>query len=447
MVGGDASVPGGDTAVKWLVAVVGGCLVAAVLTVARTSGAGFSAQTDNSGDGWQAGAISLSNDAPSGSVVFSASDGAIEPGDTVTKCVNVTYAGSWTGVTSGGVVKTYGSWAGGLAQYATLMVERGSGGATTSCSGFTLEGSPVWKGKLTDLTTNFAQYSQGFGSWIPVTGSLTKTYRLTLTVDIVSAAANLSTTGSLTWEIQHPTGGTGYADRVLNDLPAAYWRFDDGPGASTAREATNQYPGTYEGNPDLSTTGWTLSGWNNSASFVHDGNRKFLGDGLDNRVVVPRNSTFLPPVGQPFSVEFSVEITSTSLQRPGVVRLDDASGPDGWLVYYYVNNKALSFKRNAPNGAYESFTTTNSINLGGKYFCVATYDGNLTVRWYINGSLNNTTLLPDPYPSMGNGLNLPLMFANGDEGPSPLTIDDISIFRKELTSAQVSSHYSALALV
>ncbi len=314
----------------------------------RTSGAGFTAASANPDSAWQTGSLLLVNDAPSGSVVFSASDAAIEPGDSLTRCVNVTYAGSWTGVTAGAVVRTYGSWSGGLAQYTTLTVERGSGGTDSQCAGYVSEGAVVWKGKLTDLSTHFTSYSTGFGAWIPSPGALTKTYKLTLSVDIVSAAAGLTSTGSLTWEAQHPTGGTGYAERVLNDLPAAYWRFNDGAGASIAKEATNQYPGTYQGNPDLTTTGWTLSGWNTTASFTNDGDKKFVGDGVDNQVTVPRNSTFLPGAGQAFSHEFSFDYVSAGgMSFPGVMNLGNPENTGAWLIYVSAAHNNLCYKRSA----------------------------------------------------------------------------------------------------
>ena len=435
---------------KWWVAMVLGCLCAVLMTAARTSGAGFSAATANPGSAWQSGTLTLTNDAPSGSVIFSGSDAAIEPGDSLTKCVNVTYAGSWTGLNTGAVIRTYGSWSGGLAQYTTLTMERGSGGTTTSCAGFVSEGSVVWRGKLTDLTSNFSGFSSGFGSWIPVSGALTKTYRVTLTVDIIAAAANLITTGSLTWEAQHPTGGTGYAERVLNDQPAAYWRFNDGAGASVAKEATNQYPGAYQGSPDLTTNGWTLSGWNNAASFVNDGNKKLVGDGVDNEVVVPHNEIFLPGPGQPFSIEFILDTVSYNSQIvPGVINAGStADEPDkGWHVYRSFADGNIFFKRGGSAGQQECGAPAPGV--GDRSHYVITYDGNVTVRGFRNGESLGSCTLAAPFGTYTPSTQ-PLRFLWGDDAVpshfSQFNLDEVAFYRKELTAEQAAHHYAALDL-
>ncbi len=427
---------------KTIVPLISGCILAILITVWHTSQAGFTASNTNTGDAWQTGQMVLTDDIASDSFIFSATDESIPPGYSLTRCVQVTYSGTWTGLTNGAVVKTHGTWSGSLAPYITLTVDRGTGGTSSSCSGFTAEGSPVWKGKLSELTTNFNDYEHGFGGWIPVSGALTKTYRLSILLDYSSSIEKLSATGRLTWEVRHPTGGTGYADRVLNDQPAAYWRLSDGVGATVAKEETNQYPGTYLGSPDMTLTGWTLSGWNNTASFINDGSKRLVGDGTDNQVSIPRHATFLPGAGKPFSLEYTTNLKATALFGPAEVSLASGYSADntGWFNYFKMSTGTFVFMRK--DVKCESQPTTGA---GNRHYVVVTHDGNLTTKVYLDGVLSTTCTLASPYVDFAAGTD-GMHIAYDVDGASPNDLDEVAFYRKQLSATQIANHYAALNL-
>ncbi len=68
-------------------------------------------------------------------------DGGLAAGQQLTRCINVSYTGSWTGRDL--AIKLYGSASGALAPYLNLVVEKGAGASYGSCGGFAAEGRPI----------------------------------------------------------------------------------------------------------------------------------------------------------------------------------------------------------------------------------------------------------------------------------------------------------------
>ena len=113
----------------------------------------FSATTSNPNNSFAAGSVAIS-DNDSGSALYSVSDR--KPGDSVSKCIRVTYTGSLAST-----VKLYRSaFTGGtgLDPYVTILVERADSGTVTdyaTCAGFDATPTTEYNGTLAAIGTSF----------------------------------------------------------------------------------------------------------------------------------------------------------------------------------------------------------------------------------------------------------------------------------------------------
>ena len=146
-------------------------LVASVAVVGLTTAAvsavvesAFTSTVRNAGNTFEAGSISLSSSAPTGSALLDL-DG-LKPGAGASRCVRVAY-GSSGGLAS--TVRLYGRTEGTLAPHLKLKVTRGSfSGATPAngaCTGFTSERS-LFDGTLAGFPDDYAGgIVDSDGSW------------------------------------------------------------------------------------------------------------------------------------------------------------------------------------------------------------------------------------------------------------------------------------------
>ncbi|MFN8074517.1 MAG: hypothetical protein U0Q15_03730 [Kineosporiaceae bacterium] len=116
------------------------------------------------------------------------------------ECIAVTYTG---GAATG--IRLYGSVSGdsGIYPYVTLKIEEGTGGSSSSCSGFSATSTPF---NATVNTFAATQYSNGLLTWAPTTTE-TRTYRVSLSVGAGTPIAQQGSqvTLSFTWEARAGT--------------------------------------------------------------------------------------------------------------------------------------------------------------------------------------------------------------------------------------------------
>lgn len=180
-------------------------LLLVALMVTRTSEAAFTATTDNSGNSFSAASITLTDDDNDGAL-FTLSD--LEPGDSRSACIEVTYAGT---VTTPSAVTLYsGGYAddvGALSGHLNVTVEEGTGaGFTDDCSGFSPSpGTPLVDGMtLASFASTHSNFSNGAASWTPSNGE-SRSYRVTVELDAATpnTEQGASTTGvQFVWEVQ-----------------------------------------------------------------------------------------------------------------------------------------------------------------------------------------------------------------------------------------------------
>jgi hypothetical protein len=152
----------------------------------------FSSTTENPGNEIDAGTVALSdNDA--GAALYNVD--AAKPGDTVDRCITVTYSGDLDAD-----VKIYLPDAVGvLGQYVNMTVTPGSDPtpAFGDCTGFTADGAALFTGTLAGFRTAHSGWANGL---VDNPGSATKwgqgesvTYRVALTVQDDNNAQGLAT--------------------------------------------------------------------------------------------------------------------------------------------------------------------------------------------------------------------------------------------------------------
>lgn len=162
------------------------------------SRAAFSSSTSSNGSSAAAGTVVVGDDDADG-VMFNLTN--MKPGDTASRCVNVTYSGSLPAD-----VKLYGSIGGtGLATYLDTVVEAGSGaagGAAMSCTGFTASTS-LHTGTLAAFGTARTNFANGLAGFAGATNGSTKSYKVTITLQDNNLAQAKNATAGFTWEAQN----------------------------------------------------------------------------------------------------------------------------------------------------------------------------------------------------------------------------------------------------
>ena len=201
------------------VAVPVGLVLSLALTWSSTHAA-FSASTGNAGNSWQTGSVVL-GDSDSGAALFTtASDGALKPGSSRSRCIRIDYTGDLpadirmyaatppTGATS-------------LDPYLVMSVERGADVAANTtvaadCTGFTPTSTPTFlyntaqangPADQTRTLTHLKATHRDFGSGLLVSAGTTQnthlTLRITYAVKDDNGAQNTQSSATFTWEAQN----------------------------------------------------------------------------------------------------------------------------------------------------------------------------------------------------------------------------------------------------
>ena len=176
-------------------------LLASSAVVYQASNAAFSAQTNNGTNNWASGSVTITDDDSNTAIVNLTN---LKPGDTATKCINVTYTGSLAATVK---LYTSASTDSGLAQYLDFSIDEGTGatgGATLDCTGFTLGSTLYPAGTLNGFITTKNSYANGVSSWAPAGASnAVKSYRFIWTLQDNNAAQNKASSATFTWEARN----------------------------------------------------------------------------------------------------------------------------------------------------------------------------------------------------------------------------------------------------
>ncbi len=178
-------------------------ILVAGLLVWQGSNAAFTASTRNTGNNWETGSVTLSDD-DLGAAAFRI-DGVV-PGQTGSKCLVVTSQS-----TVPGQVRTYVQNLGaqGLESNITVSLQEGTGGSFADCTGFvpTTTLPPL---SLSTINSSINDYATGVLPWSTTgTAGETKSYKATWTFDVtgltqtqIDALQGKSVSVDVVWELQ-----------------------------------------------------------------------------------------------------------------------------------------------------------------------------------------------------------------------------------------------------
>lgn len=146
-------------------------VVASGLLVSTASYAAFTATTDNTGNAWASGAISLTDD-DQGEAMFDVAD--MQPGSTGSQCITVTATGSLA--TTVALYADNPDSTGALADHIDLVIDHGTAD-DVDCDGF-VSGGSVFEGSLAEFATEHTDHANGVDAWAVPAGGTERTYRI-----------------------------------------------------------------------------------------------------------------------------------------------------------------------------------------------------------------------------------------------------------------------------
>jgi hypothetical protein len=220
-------------------------------------------------------------------------------------------------------------------------------------------------------------------------------------------------------------GPPSYAETVLADGPIAYWRLDDTTTATAKDYSGNGHDGSYQGGVVLGVPG----------AIANDPDTAVQFNGSDAEMLANLPGSFDFAGNVPYSIEVWVKPASNPAGM-GVIGTSvyegvDAGGYMGWYVAYSSSGYLENWRANDGSG--------NPGPAAGVFsHVVATYDGtNLAI--YVNGqpfatAASATTLVATGAPLTAGSV--------ADWGSFTGVLDEIAIYDKALTLAQIATHYA-----
>ena len=221
------------------------------------------------------------------------------------------------------------------------------------------------------------------------------------------------------------SAGADYRAQVLGDNPVGYWRLGEASG-STAADETGTNPGTYVNSPTLGVAGALKGSSNTAASF----------NGSTQYVDVPSSASL--NVSSGVTVEAWVKPNAMpGLGLSGTIAMKASDPPYAYWLQVTDTDRAKFGV--GVGGVNHPLSAGGVVSAGSWYHLVGTYDGSVQ-RLYVNGSLVASQAQTGNVDTVGGdfriGTTRATEFFNG-------TIDDVAVYNKALTPAQVEAHYEA----
>ncbi|MCI0349421.1 MAG: DUF1929 domain-containing protein [Acidobacteriales bacterium] len=234
----------------------------------------------------------------------------------------------------------------------------------------------------------------------------------TYTVAAYDAAGNFST------ESNSATATTPGLPPPAPPVPVASYAFRENAGTTTVDGSGNGNQGTLTKGPV-----WTTGKFGSGISF----------DGVNDHVLVPdRNSLDLGATGT-----VSAWVRLNQLNRWNSVIAKGSANNDALHNYALEINNANRFMCILGNGsASRTLTSTTTATTGTFYHLACVWDGT-TLQLYINGALNTSTA--QNLTPAGNAASLYIGLFGGNADPLAGVIDEVRIYNRALTQAQVQN--------
>ncbi|HUX35695.1 MAG TPA: LamG domain-containing protein, partial [Candidatus Paceibacterota bacterium] len=205
-----------------------------------------------------------------------------------------------------------------------------------------------------------------------------------------------------------------------------YWKFDEGQGTSTQDSSGNGNTGTLSASPP----GWVSGKVGDALSF----------NGT-NYVSVP-DSASDDPISA-WTLSALVKRSSTGIQHDIIEKYDWTAGNGNFAMRILSSDKLIAYLINGTVSA-SCGNTVTSIGSGNWYHVAATYDSSIsTLKCYVNGSVEATNAAVSIVP-----LNSTVTLKIGCQGNDCSNkfnglIDDVRIYNRALSAAEIMALYNA----
>jgi hypothetical protein len=227
-------------------------------------------------------------------------------------------------------------------------------------------------------------------------------------------------------------GNSSYAQAVLADSPAAYWRLGEpaGFGITSAYDwgGTTQ-TGTYTGGVTLGQAGALYNDSNTAVAF--NGSTSYVS--LPNGIVASNHD---------FSIELWAFITSFATDGGGIERrlfVANSDNINGFQLALQASNTALVFAANDSTG--QVITSKLGWSLNTWYHLVGTWiAGTRTATLYVNGVAQVNDGGASGY-GMGS-IATNIARRTDSTGYFPGTLDEVAVYSTALSAARILAHYN-----
>jgi hypothetical protein len=283
------------------------------------------------------------------------------------------------------------------------------------------------------------------GTWTPITpANSDSTYNwgtcFTSTEGNPYSVKTVSNNGSM-WSVtslgQPPAPLSSYAQTIVNDAPAAYYRLgDSGTTAVDSSGMSPAIPGTYgsavaRGSASLLATETT----NAAARFAGGAST------ATNVVSAPPASRLQP--SQQVSIETWMRIGGTNSGTVDLVSYGPESAGQAYTIQLLPNGTTGAFITTSTG--YGFVTGTAVLAPGRAYLLDATYDG-ATLSVYVDGMLDGsahvTGTLNYSKVNATNGLSIGSAFSSTRQTLMG-SLDEVAIFPSTLSATQIGNHWTA----
>lgn len=216
-----------------------------------------------------------------------------------------------------------------------------------------------------------------------------------------------------------------------------YWKLDEEEGIYTADYSGNSLHGTLT-NMDAGSD-WVTGQFNNSLDF----------DSSNDQVVVPHNSK-LDLTGQ-LSISFWVDRNSVTGTQDFIAKTDGANiwqyavrGVGDEISFYYCSGTGAD----CTVGPSDTELRTSSANMttGTWYHVVITYNDTFNrAKIYVDGAEAATSIIsgtPSASSILSSSEDFQIGWSNASGTQANATLDDVRVYNRELTSAEVANLYN-----
>lgn len=213
-----------------------------------------------------------------------------------------------------------------------------------------------------------------------------------------------------------------YADEVLADLPAGYWRLGEPSGATAVDETANGNDGAYQNTPTLGVTGALTGDADTAVTF----------NGSDEFVTVTDDAAL--DLGNTFTLEAWIKRAAN-----GTFQAIIQKGSGAYILYFDSDNKVYVARDNVQNLARSTGTITDT----SWHHIVATKTGS-TTKMYVDGADVTDAIADSTLVDTADALHIGAAAAVGRFNGS---LDEVAVYPTALSAARVTAHYDAALAV